>query len=233
MYTSILSVETINKLKLFFDCGIPGLKMWDTFACANFLTHFIISIAVLEKVPSDAGLQKRATFFTLNVGLAGTGKRTRAICFAKAAALTAQPTTTPLPTHLLGLGVPRVAPSSQMTGLFGIVTTILGSSLKSASIVLLRSHNMEGEVIPLSKLSHAPRESCRRNSTGDSRLSLIAFIVRMKLQFPTSHNQVAISAWSRVVRTSIKGHRLFCQAEIVLSTAPHARTCPFVGYLLN
>jgi hypothetical protein len=40
-----------------------GLKIWDTFACANanFLTHFIISIAVLENVPPDAGLQKRDT----------------------------------------------------------------------------------------------------------------------------------------------------------------------------
>jgi hypothetical protein len=34
---------------------------------------FIISIAVLENVPPDAGLQKRATFSTLNVGLVGTG----------------------------------------------------------------------------------------------------------------------------------------------------------------
>jgi hypothetical protein len=29
---------------------------------AIFLTHFIISIAVLENVPADAGLQKRASF---------------------------------------------------------------------------------------------------------------------------------------------------------------------------
>jgi hypothetical protein len=38
--------------------------MWVTFACATaiFLTHFIISIAVLENVPPDAGLQKNATF---------------------------------------------------------------------------------------------------------------------------------------------------------------------------
>jgi hypothetical protein len=58
--------------------------MWDTFACATstFLTHFIISIAVLENVPPDAGLQKRDTFSTLNVGLAGTGNRTRATCVA-------------------------------------------------------------------------------------------------------------------------------------------------------
>jgi hypothetical protein len=37
-------------------CGLPSL------ATANFLTHFIISIAVLENVPPDAGLQKNATF---------------------------------------------------------------------------------------------------------------------------------------------------------------------------
>jgi hypothetical protein len=47
-----------------FSDAFPGLKMWDIFACATaiFLTHCIISIAVLENVPSDAGLQKRATF---------------------------------------------------------------------------------------------------------------------------------------------------------------------------
>jgi hypothetical protein len=58
--------------------------MWDTFGCATaiFLTHFIISIAVLENVPPDAGLQKRATFSTLNVGLARTGNQTRATCVA-------------------------------------------------------------------------------------------------------------------------------------------------------
>jgi hypothetical protein len=47
-----------------FSDAFPGLKMCVTFACATaiFLTHFIISIAVLENVPPDAGLQKRATF---------------------------------------------------------------------------------------------------------------------------------------------------------------------------
>jgi hypothetical protein len=36
-----------------FSDAFPGLKMWVTFACAtaNFLSHFIISIAVLENVP--------------------------------------------------------------------------------------------------------------------------------------------------------------------------------------
>jgi hypothetical protein len=66
----------------------PGLKMWDSFACvtAIFLTHFIISIAVLENVPPDGGLQKRVTFSSLNVGLSGTGKRTRATCVASSVA---------------------------------------------------------------------------------------------------------------------------------------------------
>jgi hypothetical protein len=47
-----------------FCDAFPGLKMWVTFASttANFLTHFIISIAELENVPPDAGLQNRATF---------------------------------------------------------------------------------------------------------------------------------------------------------------------------
>jgi hypothetical protein len=36
--------------------------------------------AVLENVPPDAGLQKRATFLTINVGLDGTGNRTQATC---------------------------------------------------------------------------------------------------------------------------------------------------------
>jgi hypothetical protein len=66
--------------------------MWDTFTCATAknLTHFIISIAVLENVLLDAGLQKRDTFSTLNVGLAGTGNQTTALTTA----LTAQPSIT-------------------------------------------------------------------------------------------------------------------------------------------
>jgi hypothetical protein len=75
MYPLILSFETINKLKLVFECGIPRpqdvghLCYCYCKATAKFLSHFIISIAVLENVPPDAGLQKRATFSTLNVGL--------------------------------------------------------------------------------------------------------------------------------------------------------------------
>jgi hypothetical protein len=37
---------------------------------------------VLENVPPEAGLQKRASFCTLNVGLAGTGNQTQATCVA-------------------------------------------------------------------------------------------------------------------------------------------------------
>jgi hypothetical protein len=84
MYPSILSFETINKLKLVFfleafsdishrlggitpfgvfSDAFSSLKMGVTFACitAKILTHFIILIAVLENVPPGAGLQKRAT----------------------------------------------------------------------------------------------------------------------------------------------------------------------------
>jgi hypothetical protein len=53
------------------------------FATAN-LKLFIISIAVLENVAPDAGLQKRANLFTLIVGL--SGDRTRATCVARSGA---------------------------------------------------------------------------------------------------------------------------------------------------
>jgi hypothetical protein len=78
MYPSILSFETINKLKLFFECCIPrpqdvghlcfrrfltlksdpagtgsNLEVsTDVGYTAIVLTHFIILIAVLENVPS-------------------------------------------------------------------------------------------------------------------------------------------------------------------------------------
>jgi hypothetical protein len=76
--------KPLTSLSCSLNVVLPGLKMWDIFACAtaNFLTHFIITIAVLEKVPPGAGLQKRATFSTLNVGLAGTGNQTQATCVA-------------------------------------------------------------------------------------------------------------------------------------------------------
>jgi hypothetical protein len=89
MYPSILSFETINKLTLFFKCGNPmhqdaGAPLLEQLIF--FLTQFIISIAVLENVPPDTGLHKRATFPTLNVGLAGTGNRPRATCVASSVA---------------------------------------------------------------------------------------------------------------------------------------------------
>jgi hypothetical protein len=85
MYPLILSLETINKLKLFFECGIP--KPQDvghlSLRYCNFFNPFYnLNCAVLENVPPDAGLQKRATFSTLNVGPAETGNRTRATCVA-------------------------------------------------------------------------------------------------------------------------------------------------------
>jgi uncharacterized membrane protein YagU involved in acid resistance len=64
--------KPLTSLSCFLNAVFPGLKMWDTFACATaiFLTHFIISIAILENVAPDAGLQKRAIFSTQNIGLA-------------------------------------------------------------------------------------------------------------------------------------------------------------------
>jgi hypothetical protein len=50
-----------------FSDAFPGLKMWVTFACATtaiFLTRFIISIAVLEKVPLTKGYRKEPLFHT-------------------------------------------------------------------------------------------------------------------------------------------------------------------------
>jgi hypothetical protein len=85
MYPSILSFETINKLKLFFECGIPRPQDVGHLClryCKFLIPHFVISIAVLANVPPDAGLQKRAPFSTLIVGLAGTGYQTRATCVA-------------------------------------------------------------------------------------------------------------------------------------------------------
>jgi hypothetical protein len=102
MYPSILSFKTINKLKLFFECGIPRPQNVGHLPLryCNFLTHLIISIAVLENVPPDAGLHKRTTFSTLNIGLAGTGNLPGPPAW-QAAALTAQPSTSPLTPLLL------------------------------------------------------------------------------------------------------------------------------------
>jgi hypothetical protein len=63
LYDILHRLGGITSFGVFSD-AFPGLKMWVTFACATAknLTHFIISIAVLENVPPDAGLQKRVTF---------------------------------------------------------------------------------------------------------------------------------------------------------------------------
>jgi hypothetical protein len=59
----------------------PTSKSQQTLATAKLSTHFIISIAVLENVPLSRVTEK-SNFSTLNVGLAGTGNRTRATCMA-------------------------------------------------------------------------------------------------------------------------------------------------------
>jgi hypothetical protein len=76
--------EPLTSLSCSLNAVFPDLKMWDTIACANasFLTYFIISIVGLENVPPNAGFQKRATFSSLNVGLAWTGNWTRDTCVA-------------------------------------------------------------------------------------------------------------------------------------------------------
>jgi hypothetical protein len=57
-------LDGITPFGVFSDV-FPGLKKWDIFAwdalaCAT--AKSLTSIAVLENVPPDAGLQKRATF---------------------------------------------------------------------------------------------------------------------------------------------------------------------------
>jgi hypothetical protein len=53
---SIYTVVTFD-MQDSMSYAYPSLKMWDTIACATAkkITHFIISIAVLENVPPDAG----------------------------------------------------------------------------------------------------------------------------------------------------------------------------------
>jgi hypothetical protein len=46
-----------------------------------FLSNYIVKLQCLQRAP-DAGLQKRATFSTIIVVLAGTGNQTRATCKA-------------------------------------------------------------------------------------------------------------------------------------------------------
>jgi hypothetical protein len=82
MYPSILSFKTINKLKLSFECGIPRPQDVGHLLlryCNFFNPFYNLNCSAWERAP---GLQKRATFSTLNVGLAGTRNRTRATCVA-------------------------------------------------------------------------------------------------------------------------------------------------------
>jgi hypothetical protein len=58
-----------------------NLKVSTDLGYCKVLTYFIISIAVLENVPLSRVTEK-SNFSTLNVGLAGTGNRTRATCMA-------------------------------------------------------------------------------------------------------------------------------------------------------
>jgi hypothetical protein len=86
-------------------CGIPrptrtqASRSGNTFAFATVnLNLSIISIAVPENVPPDAGLQKRDYFSTLIIGLAGTGSKPGLAAW-QATAITAQPSTTPKRIH--------------------------------------------------------------------------------------------------------------------------------------
>jgi hypothetical protein len=92
-----VSFDTINKRKLFSECVIPRPQDAEHVCLCYciFLNPFIISIAVLENVPPDTGLQKRTTFSTLKVGLSGCIIEPGPPAW-QAAALTAQPSTTPL-----------------------------------------------------------------------------------------------------------------------------------------
>jgi hypothetical protein len=64
MYPSILSFETINKLKLFFECGIPMPQEAGTplLSILQIFNLCIISIAVLENVPPTQGYRKEPSF---------------------------------------------------------------------------------------------------------------------------------------------------------------------------
>jgi hypothetical protein len=66
------------------DPGLKDVRHLRLRYC-NFFNPFYnlnSSACLLENVSPDAGLQERATFSTLNIGLAGTGNRTRATCMA-------------------------------------------------------------------------------------------------------------------------------------------------------
>jgi hypothetical protein len=66
MYLSILCFETINKLKLFFECDIPMPQDAGTplllLLLLQMFSPYIISIAVLENVPPTQGYRKEPPF---------------------------------------------------------------------------------------------------------------------------------------------------------------------------
>jgi hypothetical protein len=64
MYLSILSLKTINKLMLFFECGIPMPQDAGTplLLLGQICNLYIISIAVLDNVPQMQGYRKELPF---------------------------------------------------------------------------------------------------------------------------------------------------------------------------
>jgi hypothetical protein len=106
MYPLILSFETINKLKLSFECGIPrpqdaghlrfrlfltlksdpgqesNLKVsTDYMLLQFFLSNYTVQLQCLQRAPGRRVTEK-SQFSTLNGGPAGTGNRTQATCLA-------------------------------------------------------------------------------------------------------------------------------------------------------
>jgi hypothetical protein len=65
MYPLILSFETINKLNLFFECGVPRPQDVGHLCLGycKFLTQFIISIAMLENVPPCRRVTEKSHLF--------------------------------------------------------------------------------------------------------------------------------------------------------------------------
>jgi hypothetical protein len=82
-FDTIFRKQPLTSLSCSLNAVFPSLKMRDQL-CLRYckkITHFIISIAVLENEPPDRVTEK-SHLFTLNIGLAGTGNRTRATCVA-------------------------------------------------------------------------------------------------------------------------------------------------------
>jgi hypothetical protein len=92
----MLSFETINKLKLFFECGVPMPQDAGTpsLSLLHIFNLYIISIAVLENVPPTQGYRKESPFMS---GCMVPGIKPRPPAW-QAASQDAQPSTT---TYLL------------------------------------------------------------------------------------------------------------------------------------